>query len=135
MPSETSTPNIGLQVPAFDQANWQVPLNYDLNLLDEIMGGEVQIPAISVVTLTAVNFNLPSVIATIAGASTTDVFTGTATAVFTCTHIPVVIFGVYLNGSFQAPGASYDYTVSGNQVTFSAAVASTDIVCVVYLHN
>lgn len=35
----TLTPNISLQVPAYQQTNWQVPIIYDLNLLDGILGG------------------------------------------------------------------------------------------------
>lgn len=35
----TLTPNVQLQVPAYQQTNWQVPIIYDLNLLDGILGG------------------------------------------------------------------------------------------------
>lgn len=35
----TLTPNLSLQVPSFQQQNWQVPLNYDLGVLDSILGG------------------------------------------------------------------------------------------------
>lgn len=41
----TLTPNISLQVPAYQQTNWQVPLNFDLNLLDSILGGVQTLPA------------------------------------------------------------------------------------------
>jgi len=39
MASETTTPNIGLQVPSYNQGNWQVPTNYNWNLIDLIFGG------------------------------------------------------------------------------------------------
>ena len=35
----TVTPNIGLQVPYYNQQNWQVPIQYDLNLLDLLISG------------------------------------------------------------------------------------------------
>jgi len=43
----TVTPNIGLQVPAFNQPNWQVPLNYDLNRLDLLLSGNLVLPPIT----------------------------------------------------------------------------------------
>jgi len=46
MPSETTTPNIGLQVAAFDQSNWQVPTNYNWNLLDLLLSGNAALPAL-----------------------------------------------------------------------------------------
>ena len=45
--STTVTPNIGLQVPAFNQPNWQVPLNYDLNRLDLLLSGNLPLPGTS----------------------------------------------------------------------------------------
>ena len=134
MAGETTTPNIGLQVPAFDQANWQVPTNYNWNLLDQIFGGEIQVPALSVVTLTAVNFTLPSVIATIQSSFTAEIPSGAVPGtVYTCSKIPIVVLGVYLNGVFQRPAA--DYTVSGNQITLLAATSPGDGVFITYLHN
>jgi hypothetical protein len=46
MPGETSTPNIGLQVAAFDQSNWQVPTNFNWNLLDLLLSGVDPLPAL-----------------------------------------------------------------------------------------
>lgn len=40
----TLTPNVSLQIPSFQQTNWQVPLNYDLSLLDQILGGVQTLP-------------------------------------------------------------------------------------------
>jgi len=57
MPSETTTPNIDLQVPGFDQANWQVPTNFNWNLIDLIFGpGGPQVPALNVAELTVAEF-------------------------------------------------------------------------------
>lgn len=57
MAGETSTPNIGLQVPGFNQGNWQVPTNYNWNLLDLIFGpGGPQVPALNVGQLTVAEF-------------------------------------------------------------------------------
>lgn len=41
------TPNAGLQVPAFQQSNWQVPLIYDLTRIDNVFGGTVPVPSIA----------------------------------------------------------------------------------------
>ncbi len=134
MAGETNTPNIGLQVPGFDQGNWQTPTNYNWNLLDLIFGGSIQVPALNVVTLTATNFELPSVIATIAGAFTPETPAGAVPGtVYTCTHIPVVMIGVYVNGLFQRP--VLDYALSGNQITLAGPTSSGDTIYVVYLHN
>lgn len=35
----TSTPNIGLQIPAAGSTNWNLPLNFNFNLLDQLLGG------------------------------------------------------------------------------------------------
>lgn len=57
MAGETTTPNIGLQIPGFDQGNWQVPFNYDLTLIDNIFGvGGPQVPALNVGQLTVAQF-------------------------------------------------------------------------------
>ena len=34
-----TTPNIGLQLPAAGSTNWNLPLNYNFNLLDQLFGG------------------------------------------------------------------------------------------------
>ena len=47
----TVTPNLNLQVPAYNQANWQVPIIYDLNTLDSILGGTQTLPTGSTPTI------------------------------------------------------------------------------------
>lgn len=134
MAGETTTPNIGLQIPAFNQANWQVPIDYDLNLLDLIFGGEIQVPALNVVDLTAVNFIVPNVLATIADAFVAETPSGsTPGTAFLCSQIPLIILAVYVNGVFQRPGVSKEYTLSGSSINFNYTVSSGDQVYVVYL--
>jgi hypothetical protein len=41
---QTVTPNIQLQVPAYQQTNWQVPIDYDLSALDALLGGAPILP-------------------------------------------------------------------------------------------
>lgn len=41
-----TTPNIGLQIPAAGSTNWNLPLNYNFNLLDQILGGTIQVPGL-----------------------------------------------------------------------------------------
>jgi hypothetical protein len=45
--AQTVTPNIGLQVPAYNQPNWGTLLNYDLNKLDLLLSGNGLLPAIN----------------------------------------------------------------------------------------
>lgn len=35
----TETPNVGLQVPDYNTRNWQVPMAYNLNLIDQLLSG------------------------------------------------------------------------------------------------
>src|SRR6185312_9375949 len=40
------TPNVGLELPAAGSTNWNIPLNFNFNLLDQILGGTVQVPGL-----------------------------------------------------------------------------------------
>lgn len=133
MAGETETPNIGLQVPAFNQSNWQVPIDYDLNLLDLIFGGEVQVPGLSVNTLTVANFVITNLVASLAASFVMEAPVGTYPGtVYTTTFIPGLIIGVYYNGLLQRPGL--DYTVSGNQITMLFTTGATGVVYALYFH-
>ena len=44
----TITPGIGLQIPGFNSSNWQIPFNYDFNLIDQMLSGQALIPALHV---------------------------------------------------------------------------------------
>ncbi|CAK9249996.1 unnamed protein product [Sphagnum jensenii] len=52
------TPNIGLQIPATGSNNWYIPLNYDFSRIDQYLGGQLTVPALTVGTLTVTNFTL-----------------------------------------------------------------------------
>lgn len=54
----TSTPNIGLLVPATGSNNWYIPCDYNFNKLDQILGGEIAITNLLVTNLEATNFTL-----------------------------------------------------------------------------
>ena len=41
---QTVTPNVSFQIPAYQQTNWQVPFDYNFNLLDQILGGNLTLP-------------------------------------------------------------------------------------------
>lgn len=131
MATETTTPNVGLQIPAFNQANWQVPFNYNWSLLDQIFGGEIPVPAINIGTI--VISNIAAMIAPSLVAETpAGVMPGNA---YTLSFVPVVILGVFVNGIYQRPGL--DYTVGGSTGTLitlsTATTLVTDTVFVVYL--
>lgn len=133
MAGETTTPNIGLQVPGYNQPNWQVPIDYDLNLLDQIFGGEVQVPGISVGTLTVANFVITNLVALIANSFVAEKPTGAYPGtVYTASYIPGVMLGVFYNGSLLRP--TIDYTVSGNQITTTFTTAATGAIYALYFH-
>lgn len=126
MASETSTPNIGLQVPAFNQPNWQVPTNFNWNLLDLMLGGIVPFPALS-------NFIITDIGVQIAAVSVNEVPTGVIPGnAYTLSFTPSLILGFYWNGIFQRP--VLDYTLVGAVITLINGSTSTgDNVYAVYL--
>lgn len=128
MASETSTPNIGLQIPAFNQPNWQVPTNFNWNLLDLIFGGEVTVPALSVASFIITNIG-----AQIANSFVTETPVGVVPGnAYTLSFVPTVLFGFYWNGVFQRP--VLDYTLIGAVITMNTSSTSTgDNVYAVYL--
>ena len=131
MPSETTTPNIGLQIAAFDQANWQVPTNYNWNRLDLIFGGEITVPALSVGVLTAGNagnFVLPP--------STAEEPTGAVPGmVYTLSRVPTpaVMLQFTVNGLLLRYGV--DYGVTGNLVTLATPTNLGDNVYAAYFYS
>ncbi len=46
--AQTSTPNIGLQIPPTGSNNWYIPLNYNFNKLDQFLSGNLPLPALTV---------------------------------------------------------------------------------------
>jgi hypothetical protein len=122
MASETTTPNIGLQVPAYDQGNWQVPTNYNWNLLDLIFGGSVQVPALNV--LNFIIGNLGSQLAAI------FVVPGT---VYTLNNTPAIVLGVFYNGGLQRSGV--DYTLVGSVITLNFVTQMGDVVYALYFKS
>jgi hypothetical protein len=120
-----------LQVPAFNQANWQVPTNYNWNLLDKIFGGEILVPALHVHDLTADNFTITNLGAAIAAACVQEVPSGSYPGtVYTLSHIPNVIMGLYLNGLFLIPGVHYTHTSA--TITLTTTTSSGDNLYAVY---
>jgi hypothetical protein len=137
MAGETETPNIGLQIPGFNQGNWQVPTNYNWNLLDQIFGGEVQVPALNVVDLTVVNFALPNLASIFANSYTVELLGQTSPTTFTFSKIPGLVMLVFYNSGFIFPGSpgTGDYTVSGSVLTTNFALSSGDKLYAAYLHS
>ena len=126
MAGETTTPNIGLQVPSYNQGNWQVPTNYNWNLLDLIFGGSVQVPALNVLDFTIGNI----------GAQLAAVFVNEQPAgavpgtVYTLNNTPALILGIFYNGVLQRP--SIDYTVLGAVITLGFSTVLGDVVYALY---
>jgi hypothetical protein len=124
MPSETTTPNIGLQIPGFNQANWQVPFNYNWNLIDLIFGGSVQVPALSVGVLNAANLNFAILLQQ-------EVPSGAIPGtVYTLSQMPQVMISFVYNGAVQR--LNIDYTLSGQVVTLNFSTVAGDTVYAIY---
>lgn len=92
------------------------------------MSGDATIDNTGAVTitggLTATNFVMNEVVGTGDGATTT----------FTLANSPTANkVTVYLNGILQRPGGSYDYTISGSDVTFNTAPDSGDVIMSNYM--
>lgn len=125
MAGETITPNIGLQVPGFNQPNWQVPTNYNWNLLDLMLGGIIPMPALS-------GFIITNIGVQIAAAAVTETPSGVIPGnAYTLSHAPAFILGFYWNGIFQRPVT--DYTLVGSVITMVGATTAGDSVYVSYL--
>jgi hypothetical protein len=69
--AQSTTPNIGLQIPATGSNNWYIPLNYDFSRLDLYLSGNAAIPGL------AVNGNV-----TISGSITAGQIIGTGGSIF-----------------------------------------------------
>lgn len=128
--STTVTPNVGLQIPAFNQGNWNVPFNYNWNLLDLIFGGTVVVPAMHITVLTADNMN-----ALVGGLVTSEVPSGAQPgSTFTLSNNAQSMLLICVNGIVQrGAGVSPDYTVAGKTVTFNYTIGATDVVTAVYI--
>ena len=126
MPSETTTPNIGLQIPSYDQGNWQVPTDYNWNLIDLIFGGEVQVPALNVLDFTIGNIGT-QLAAVFVNETPAGAVPGT---VYTLNYTPSLILGVFYNGLLQRPGI--DYTVVGAIITLGFSTVAGDAVYALY---
>jgi hypothetical protein len=131
MASETTTPNIGLQVPAFNQANWQVPTNFNWNLIDLIFGGTVEVPALWVAELTAGNIS-----GVILPPATAEVPAGAVPgSAYTLSHTPnpVAMLSLYLNGAILR--LNIDYTVLANIATLNNPTSVGDTLYAQYFHS
>ena len=130
MAGETTTPNIGLQIAAFNQSNWQVPTNFNWNKLDLIFGGQLQVPALDVA-----NFTIGNVAALLLPWFRSEQPAGAVPGSnYTLSYVPALIFGIYVNGLLLRP--VLDYVVSGQVVTLNTATTtSTDTVWAVYLET
>ena len=127
MASETTTPNIGLQVPAYNQPNWQVPTNYNWNILDLYLSGQLQIPALDVAVFTIGNIGA-TIAAVFVNESPSGTFPGNT---YTLSYAPSLLIALCYNGSVQRRGV--DYTLASNTVTLSFTTNLGDSVYAIYL--
>jgi len=126
MPSETTTPNIGLQVASFNQSNWQVPTNYNWNILDLIFGGHITVPALSVAEFTISNVGYVLASAFV-NESPSGAFPGN---VYTLSYAPSLLLAVCYNGVVLR--RDIDYTLVDNRITLEFSTNSGDTVYALY---
>lgn len=69
------TPNIGLEIPSNGSTNWNIPLNYNFNRLDQLLSGNLPLPNL------AVTGNV-----TVGGTVTANAFVGVGGSAFALTH-------------------------------------------------
>jgi len=126
MASETTTPNIGLQIAAFNQPNWQVPTNYNWNLLDLIFGGLITVPALSVES-----FTIADIGTVLANSFVNEAPAGSFPGnVYTLSYVPTLLLAFCWNGDVQRRGI--DYTILGAVVTLNFATSLGDNVYALY---
>jgi hypothetical protein len=130
MPGETTTPNIGLQIAAYNQANWQVPTDFNWNLLDLIFGGEVQVPALDVLSLTIGGGGFLTA-ASFTAEVPSGAIPGTA---YSLAHVPNIFLGLFINGIFQRPGG-LDYSRTGASITLNATTSGGDTIYAIYFKS
>lgn len=58
MYSQSSTPNIGLQIPATGSNNWYIPLNYNFTKLDQLLSGNLALTTLNLGTLNVNTINI-----------------------------------------------------------------------------
>lgn len=46
--AQQPTPNLGLQIPATGSNNWYIPLNYNFGKLDQLLSGNIAVPALRI---------------------------------------------------------------------------------------
>ena len=127
MSGEVTTPNLGLEVPAFNQGNWQVPTNFNWNLIDLIFGlGGPQVPALNVLALTIGNVG-----AVLAADFVSEAPSGAVPGTtYTLSYTPTLVMGVYVSGAFLRPGI--DYTITGPTITLASATTGGQTVWAQY---
>lgn len=123
----TNTTNIGLQVPDFNQANWQVPTDFNWQLLDAIFGGSITVPSLNVTNLIVANI-AASIVNALVNEQPSGAIPG---SVYTLSQTLGCLLGFYVNGLLQRPGI--DYTVSGQNVNLTYTTQSVDTVFASYL--
>ncbi len=131
MASEYVTPNIGLQVPFYGQANWQVPIQYDLNRLDLIFGGSILVPALNVEVLTAGNISgvyLPPSIAEVPSGAVPG-------SAYTLSHVPNPVAMLVLTKNRLAQFLNIDYTLTNNIITFNNPTVLGDTIYAQYFYS
>lgn len=129
MAGETITPNLGLQIPGNNQPNWQVPTNYNWNLLDQLFGGQITAPSLSLINLSVVNFTIPNLGTILKNSFVQEIPTGSGNT-YQLSNTASFMVGFYVNGLIQRLGV--DYTLNGNIITLTNATSSGDTVYATY---
>jgi hypothetical protein len=119
------TPNIGLQIPAGGSTDWNLPLNYNFNLIDQIMGGTVQISGLGLALTPIFGVGSPSNSCSANNQgqeyfdSTTSPFQG-----YVCNNLSWSTFGGGGGGGGGGAGFPLGFVFGTSSTTARTAVAS-----------
>lgn len=93
--AQQPTPNIGLQIPATGSNNWYIPLNFNFSKLDQLLSGNVAIPALKITN----NLNVGGTIT--ANAFSTGAGSNFASAIPSLQFAPVFYSGTGSSSTFN----------------------------------
>jgi hypothetical protein len=125
----TTTPNIGLEIPLGGTPNWNIPLNYNFNLLDQLIGGTQQNPGVGLSLKPLFGTGAPAVPCTVNNQgqqyfdTSTSPFTG-----YVCNGLVWSPSGSSGGGSFPSNALVYGLTSSTSRAAtpsdFAALLSS-----------
>lgn len=118
MSTGSVTPNVGLQIPGINQANWQVAMQYNFTLLDLLLSGNLPIEALDVLSLVIATLSL-TMAQVVAGLGYTPLNPANNLADVANTSTALANLGGIGSGSVRGAWSSTSVYAQGNIVTYN----------------